>query len=76
MRPYGIPRRIEAESPDAVDGIRYAVKSSKVRRRGKSGECKSAVCGSRRKRHTRIAWKRRARLAAKAELRAVLIDSA
>ncbi|WP_165072798.1 hypothetical protein [Desulfovibrio sp. ZJ200] len=75
MKAYGIPRAGEAADPDAADGVRYALKSSAVRLGGKGGECKSAV-RSRRKRHIRITWKRRARLAAKAELRAVLIDPA
>ncbi len=70
MKPYGIPRNFEAAYPDSVDGVLYAVKSSKVRRKGRGGDYKSAMHSSRRKHLNRIGWKRRARTEAKAALRA------
>ena len=50
MKPYGIPRNFCAACPDPVDGVLYAVKSSKLRLPGPGGDRKNSVWNSSTKR--------------------------
>lgn len=67
MKPYGLPRRLELESPDCVDIRKYALKSSKCRAFSGSGDIKNSFRSSINKRIARRVWK-------KLERRKAIID--
>lgn len=62
MKAYGIPRLRWLQYPDVADITRYAFKSSCGRLKSKSGEYKSYIHSSKKKRATRRIWKKRQRL--------------
>lgn len=70
MKAYGIPRTFCAAFPDPVDGVLYALKSSRLRPPGPGGDRKSSVRNSRKKRAIRRFWKKRAR----ARLKRISLD--
>jgi hypothetical protein len=62
MKAYGIPRLRWLQCPDVVDITHYALKSCTGRVKTKSGEYKSYIRSSKKKRATRRIWKKRQRL--------------
>ena len=64
MQPYGVPREIWREYPDAGDAKRYAMKSSISRSKGPGGDVRSHMKSSSKKR-TRRFFKKAARRSAK-----------
>lgn len=68
MKGYGLPRNICVAYPDCADGVCYALKSSKLRLRGKGGDYKSSMRSSEAKRANRRFYKKQARRAVKSEL--------
>ena len=69
MLAYGLPRYPDVEFPDVADIKNYGLKSSIGRVPKKSGVIPSYFKSSVDKRQVRRYWKRRARQAAKKELR-------
>jgi len=61
MKAYGIPRSPDAEYPDLVDAKTYAVKSSLVNTKSKSGNVRNSSKNSQTKRNTRRLWKKKER---------------
>lgn len=70
MKAYGVPRLNDVEFPDCADICLYALKSSVGHFAKKSGDYPSAHRHASTKRNFRRVWKRRARAAGKAEIRA------
>ena len=69
MKAYGLPRDLDIEFPDLADIHSYGLKSSRGRLPGKGGDIKNSFRRPATKRATRRIWKKKARLAAKRELR-------
>jgi len=65
MKPYGIPRHPDIDSPDLADIHLYGLKSSISRIPGKNGDIKNSFRASKNKRNTRRIWKKKARIASK-----------
>ena len=61
MKPYGIPRNKNVESPDVVDIQNYAMKSSAGRFKERGGDFKSYTRNSKSKRSVRRHFKKCAR---------------
>lgn len=65
MKPYGLPRTLDLESPDIADIQEYGLKSSSGRIFKASGEYKSYTRSSKNRKRMRRIWKRNERQRAK-----------
>ena len=57
MKPYGVPRLKDLESPDCADIHKFGLKSSKSRVKGIGGDIKNSFRKPQSKKSSRRVWK-------------------